>query len=89
LHINRERYFRWPPNLSANDVLLMTRFLQIITVLVFIGIMYAIHQGAYAAIRMMDGNFLSGLLVGVLGMCFFFLFANWLDKKLPTNRRRE
>lgn len=63
--------------------------LQIITVLVFVGIMYAIHQGAGAIADWGGPQFTMGLLVGGVFTAGFLLFANWLEKKLPSDRRGE
>lgn len=64
----------------------MIRALQIIAVLLFLGVMTAIHQGAGAFLRWGGPDFTSGFLVGAIGTVLFGFFLHWLDSR--SRRRR-
>lgn len=67
----------------------MLRTLQVITVLVFVAVMYAVHQGAYAFSAAMGGRFSWGFVAGMVFTALVVLFLNWVEKKLPSDRRSQ
>jgi NhaP-type Na+/H+ or K+/H+ antiporter len=63
----------------------MVRLLQIVTVLLFIGIMTGIYQGTGAFMSWAGPQFTYGFAAGMLVCILGGLLAHWLDR--PSRRR--
>jgi hypothetical protein len=68
---------------------MILRALQIVTVLVTVAVLYAIHSGASAFAGWVDPKFGWGLFVGAMITCGVMLIGGWLDKKLPRSTERR